>query len=134
MRSKALTVALAASTLLLAGCATVDADDTRGDDRAPRVDDLDNRTDVSCTPGEELLLNAPSTLYTVSGPCESLTIEGNGLIVHTEEVDTLVLRGDGNLIEAVSIGSLEVSGQDNTVRADSIDDATINGERNSVED
>lgn len=134
MRRRALTVVLVASTLLFAGCATADVDDTRGDDVVPQVDDLDNRTELSCTPGEELLLNSPSTLYTVSGPCDSLTVEGNGLIVRAENVDTLVLRGDGNLIEADAIGSLEVSGQENTVRADHIDDVTVKGERNEIDD
>jgi hypothetical protein len=134
MRRSALTVVLVASTLLLAGCATVDVDDARRDDVVPQVDDLDNRTELSCTPGEPLLLNSPSTLYTISGPCDDVTVEGNGLIVRAEHVESLVLRGDGNLIEADAIGSLEVSGQDNRVRADSIDDVSVKGERNEIDD
>lgn len=123
---------IAASTLLLAGCVTVVVDDRRADVVTPHPDDLDNRTELSCSPGEELLLNAPSTLYTISGPCESVTVEGNDLIVRAELIERLVLRGDRLLVEASAIESLQINGQDNTVRADTIDDVTVNGDRNTL--
>ena len=134
MKRAALVTLLAASALVLSGCVTVVVPpEPADDDRTPVADELDNRTDVSCSPGEELLLNTPSTLYTVTGPCEDVVVEGTDLIVRLEQVEDLVIRGDRNLVEAVSIESVEISGQDNTVRADEVDDVEIAGDRNTVE-
>lgn len=132
MTRAALATLLAASTLLLSGCVTVVVDPPV-DEKAPVAEDLDNRTEASCTPGEDLLLNNPSTLYTVSGPCESITVEGTDLIVRAEQVDSLVVRGDRNLVEASSIESVEISGQDNTVKAAEIDGVEIAGDRNTIQ-
>ena len=133
MKRTLLVTMFAASALVLSGCVTIVApDDSDTDDQTPVVEDLDNRTDVSCTPGEELLLNEPSTLYTVSGPCEDVTVEGTDLIVRFETIDNLVIRGDRNLAEGLGIESVEISGQDNTVKADSVEDVEIAGDRNTV--
>ena len=133
MRRAALVTLFAASAIILSGCVTVVVpDDNSRDDTTPTVDELDNRTDVSCTPGEELLLNEPSTLYTVSGPCEDVTVEGTDLIVRFEQIESLVIRGDRNLVEGLSVESVEISGQDNTVNADSVEEVEIAGDRNTV--
>ena len=133
MKRAALVPLFAASAIILSGCVTVVVpDDNDTDDTTPRVEELDNRTDVSCTPGEELLLNAPSTLYTVSGPCEDVTVEGTDLIVRFEQIENLVIRGDRNLVEGLSIESVEISGQDNTVTADSVEEVEVSGDRNTV--
>jgi len=124
---------LAASSLVLSGCVTVVVPDNDRDDVTPQADDLDNRSELSCSPGEELLLNNPSTLYTISGPCEDVTVEGTDLIVRAEQIENLVLRGDRNLVEAESIESVEISGQDNTVNADEIDEVEIAGDRNTIQ-
>jgi hypothetical protein len=132
MKRAALLPLLAASTLLLSGCVTVLVPEQPREDRMPVAEDLDNRTELSCSPGEELLLNDPSTLYTITGPCDEVTVEGTDLIVRAEQIDSLVLRGDRNLVEADSIDSVEISGQDNTINADEIDGVEINGDRNSI--
>lgn len=133
MKRAALVSLFAASAIILSGCVTVVVPDDNGtDDTTPRVEELDSRTDVSCTPGEELLLNAPSTLYTVSGPCEDVTVEGTDLIVRFEQIENLVIRGDRNLVEGLSIESVEISGQDNTVTADSVEEVEVAGDRNTV--
>ena len=132
MRSAALTTLLAASAILLTGCVTVVVPDNDRDDDAPRVEELDNRTDVGCGPDEELLLNNPSTLYTVTGDCDEIVIEGTDLIVRLESADSVVIRGDRNLVEAKQIDQVEISGQDNTVKADEIEDVEIAGDRNTV--
>jgi hypothetical protein len=133
MKRTVLVTLLAASVVLLSGCVTVVVPDDNGtDDVTPTVESLDNRTDVSCTPGEELLLNAPSTLYTISGPCEDVTVEGTDLIVRFETIESLVIRGDRNLVEGLGIESVEISGQDNTVNADSVEEVEIAGDRNTV--
>ena len=133
MKRTLLVTLLATSAIVLSGCVTIVApDDNDTDDQTPVVEDLDNRTDVSCTPGEELLLNAPSTLYTVSGPCEDVTVEGTDLIVRFEQIENLVIRGDRNLVEGFGIESVEISGQDNTVTADSVEEVEIAGDRNTV--
>jgi len=133
MKRTALVTLLAASVVLLSGCVTVVVpDDNDTEDTTPQASELDNRTDVSCTPGEELLLNTPSTLYTVSGPCEDVTVEGSDLIVRFEQIEDLVIRGDRNLVEGDQIESVEISGQDNTVTADSVEDVEIAGDRNTV--
>ena len=132
MKRTAIVTLFAASALILSGCVTVVVPDDDRDDTTPVAEDLDNRTDVSCTPGEELLLNNPSTLYTISGPCDDVTVEGTDLIVRAEQIENLVLRGDRNLIEADEIESVEISGQDNTVTADEIDEVEIAGDRNTV--
>ena len=134
MKRTAIVTLFAASALVLSGCVTVVVpDDDDRDDTTPVAEDLDNRTDVSCSPGEELLLNNPSTLYTISGPCEDVTVEGTDLIVRAEQIEKLVLRGDRNLVEAESIESVEISGQDNTVNADEIDEVEIAGDRNTIQ-
>jgi hypothetical protein len=133
MRRAALTTLLAASAILLTGCVTVVVPDNDRDDDAARVEQLDNRTDVGCSPDEELLLNNPSTLYTVTGDCDEIVIEGTDLVVRIESADSVVIRGDRNLVEATSIDEVEISGQDNTVKADEIDDVEIAGDRNTVE-
>ena len=133
MKRTALMTVFVASALLLTGCVTVVAPSRDQDVEGPVAEDLDNRTEVSCSPGEELLLNNPSTLYTISGPCEDVTVEGTDLIIRAEQIENLVLRGDRNVIEATSIEDLEISGQDNTVKADSIEDVEIAGDRNSIE-
>ena len=127
----ALAVLLAASALVLSACATAPVD-TRVDADTPVPDDLDNRTELSCSPGEELLLNSPSTLYTVTGPCDNITVEGSGLIVRAEAIGNLVLRGDELLVEAGVIEVVQISGQGSTVIAQSIATLTINGDRNTV--
>ena len=133
MKRTAIVTLFAASALVLSGCVTVVIpDDNDRDDTTPVAEDLDNRTDVSCSPGEELLLNNPSTLYTISGPCEDVTVEGTDLIVRAEQIEDLVLRGDRNLVEAKSIESVEISGQDNTVTADQVDEVEIAGDRNAI--
>ena len=132
MKRTAIVTLFAASALILSGCVTVVLPDNDRDDTTPVAEDLDNRTELSCTPGEELLLNNPSTLYTISGPCEDVTVEGTDLIVRAEKIENLVLRGDRNLIEADEIESVEISGQDNTVTADEIDEVGIAGDRNTV--
>jgi len=133
MRRTAIVTLFAASALVLSGCVTVVAPDRGRDDDRPIADELDNRSDVRCVPGEELLLNDPSTLYTVIGPCEDLTVEGTDLVIRVEEVENLVIRGDRNLVEGREIESVEISGQDNTVKAEVIDDVEIAGDRNAVE-
>jgi hypothetical protein len=133
MKRAALMTLFAASALVLSGCVTVVVpDDNRADNRTPVAEDLDNRTELSCSPGEELLLNSPSTLYTISGPCDEVTVEGTDLIVRAEQIDQLVLRGDRNLVEADSIDEVEISGQSNIVEADEIGEVEINGDRNSI--
>ena len=133
MKRTAIVTLFAASALVLSGCVTVVVpDDDDRDDTTPVAEDLDNRTDVSCSPGEELLLNSPSTLYTISGPCEDVIVEGTDLIVRAEQIEDLVLRGDRNLVEAKSIESVEISGQDNTVTADQVDEVEIAGDRNAI--
>jgi hypothetical protein len=133
MKRAALVTLFAASALILSGCVTVVVpDDNSRDDTTPTVDELDNRTDVSCTPGEERFLNEPSTLYTVSGPCEDVTVEGTDLIVRFEQIENLVIRGDRNLVEGLGIESVAISGQDNTVTADSVEEVEIAGDRNTV--
>jgi len=133
MKRAALVTLFAASAIILSGCVTVVVpDDNSRDDTTPTVDELDNRTDVSCTPDEELLLNEPSTLYTVSGPCEDVTVEGTDLIVRFEQIENLVIRGDRNLVEGIGVESVEISGQDNTVNADSVEEVEIAGDRNTV--
>ena len=132
MKRTAIVTLFAASALILSGCVTVVVPDDDRDDSTPVAEDLDNRTEISCSPGEELLLNEPSTLYTVSGPCEDVTVEGTDLIVRAEQIEDLVLRGDRNLVEADSIDSVEVSGQDNTITADEIDEVEIAGDRNAI--
>ena len=132
MKRAALVTLIAASALVLSGCVTVVVPDNDRDDTTPVAEDLDNRTELSCSPGEEILLNNPSTLYTISGPCEDVTVEGTDLIVRAEQIEKLVLRGDRNLIEAKSIESVEISGQDNTVAADTIDEVEIAGDRNAI--
>ncbi len=132
MKRTAIVTLFAASALVLSGCVTVVVPENDRDDTTPVAEDLDNRTELSCSPGEEVLLNSPSTLYTISGPCDEVTVEGTDLIVRAEQVDTLVVRGDRNLIEAESIDAVEISGQDNTVTAGEIDAVDIAGDRNAI--
>jgi hypothetical protein len=134
MKRAALLSLVVASALMLGGCAAAAPEQDTGTDVAmPQADDLDNRTDVSCTPGEELLLNTPSTLYTVSGPCENVVIEGSDLIVRLEQVESLVVRGDRVSVEAQSIRSLTIIGNHNSVVTEvEVNDPTLNGDDNEL--
>ena len=81
---------------------------------------------------DDLVLNRPGTY--LLGDCDTLTVEGAGIVVEAASVGHLILRGDDNEVRASGgIGSVIVSGNSNTVTSQtSIGTITESGQNNDI--
>ena len=122
-------VLLAASLVLFTGCAATEPVDVA----SSPGEDPGTTSEVSCIPGEELVLDASDTLYIVSGSCDAVSVVGSGLVVHLEAVGDLVVTGDDNVIDALSVETLEIVGSDNVVSSGSeVGHIAVSGDGNDV--
>jgi len=77
-------------------------------------DDDDETEDVLCIE-EDVVLNMPDVDYVVTGDCDSVTIEGEGVDATIVATKSLVVRGNDNDVQALELGSILVNGQGNSV-------------------
>jgi hypothetical protein len=80
----------------------------------------------------DLVITRPGTY--LLGDCDTLTLEGTGIVVEAASVGHLIVRGDDNELRASSgIGSVTVSGNSNTVTSQtSIGTIVESGQDNNI--
>lgn len=133
---------LAATSVLLAGCTFQirDPDSQRDEPEAPqtseatdapdRDDEADDEADTeisddraeyieianqTLTCDGELEIDEDGASVRVEGPCDSLLISGDAVMVVADDVDTLRITASGALVYALEVESIELTGDVNTV-------------------
>lgn len=88
-----------------------DADNEISDDRAEYLD-IANQT-LTCD--GELEIDEDGASVRVEGPCDTLLISGDAVLVVADDIDTLRITASGALVYALEVDAIELTGDVNTV-------------------